>query len=295
MKKVLCILIPCLIVALILGSCGGGKKESAIEDFNEELKKSGKEIEGKISKEIGSSADINLDISQFGQIGTNLTLPDSFPEHVLPLVDDANIINVNENKENFIVSIIYTTTKRYDEVGKFYEEVFKDVENLNQYQLDNGISMNGTKDDYRINITAVAVDDKTSSVMLDVNYRQLAERNKLKETLISGKSAALPDGYPEDIFPILEGDKVTESRYEEMGDEIYYYLTILSNLSQKDIIKGYEAIWSDIEVGYKSIGSADFQFDGHRGEKYAFSLNGEIRDSEANITEYRLRVLEYKQ
>lgn len=135
MKKVLCILIPCLIVALILGSCGGGKKESAIEDFNEELKKSGKEIEEKISKEIGSSADINLDISQFGQIGTNLTLPDSFPEHVLPLVDDANIINVNENKENFIVSIIYTTTKRYDEVGKFYEEVFKDVENLNQYQL----------------------------------------------------------------------------------------------------------------------------------------------------------------
>lgn len=293
-KKVICILIPCLIIALILGGCGGGKKESAAEDFNKELKETEKEIEKNISDEIGSDVDIDFDMGDIGQIGMNLPLPDSFPKHVVPLVDDANIINVNDNKEDSAVGIIYTTAKKYDELGKFYQEVFKDVEDLNQTQLDNGIIMSGNKDGYRIAITAVAVDDKSSSVMIDVNYSEVAERDKLKEFLTSGESAALPDGYPVGIFPILKGDKITESSYQETEYEIYYNLTLLSNMSPKDIIAGYEASWNDIQIDYKSIGSTDFEFNGQRGDKYSFYINGEIKDSEANIAEYWLQIQEYK-
>lgn len=290
-KKILRILASCLVVVLILGGCGGGAKESEIKDVNKDLKEIEKEVEEKIAEETGSSVDIDLDI---GQIGTNLTLPDSFPEHVVPLMDDANIINVNDNKEDSAVGIIYTTAKKYDELGKFYQEVFKDVEDLNQTQLDNGIIMSGNKDGYRIAITAVAVDDKSSSVMIDVNYSEVAERDKLKEFLTSGESAALPDGYPVGIFPILKGDKVTESSYQETEYEIYYNLTLLSNMSPKDIIAGYEASWNDIQIDYKSIGSTDFEFNGQRGDKYSFYINGEIKDSEANIAEYWLQIQEYK-
>jgi len=293
-KKVICILIPCLIIALILGGCGGGKKESAAEDFNKELKETEKEIEKNISDEIGSDVDIDFDMGDIGQIGMNLPLPDSFPKHVVPLVDDANVVNVNEYEENFVVSILYMTKMRYDEVIKFYEEVFKDIEGIYKMQFDGGISIELGKDDYGITIQAYEVDDNNSNVMIDVNYRVLAEREKLKATLASGKSAELPYGYPEDIFPILKGDKVTDSRYSETEDRIYFELYLLSDKLSKDIVAGYEASWSDIKVNYKSISSEDFQLSGDKEDGYEFYIEERTKDDVANIIEYTISITKRK-
>lgn len=285
MKKILFILIPCLIIALILGGCGGGKKGS-------ELKEAEKEIEEKIAEEMGY--DIDFDLDELGQFGANLPLPDSFPKHVVPLVDDANVVNVNEHEENFAVSIIYMTKMRYDEIIRFYEEVFKDVEGIYKMQFDGGISIELGKDDYGITIQAYEVDDNNSNVKINVNYRVLAEREKLKETLASGKSAELPYGYPEDIFPILEGDKVTDSRYSETEDRIYFELYLLSDKLSKDIVAGYEADWSDINVTYKSISSDDFQFSGKKGDGYEFYIVGRTKDDVANIIEYTINIFKRK-
>lgn len=85
----------------------------------------------------------------------------------------------------------------------------------------------------------------------------------------------MPYGYPEDIFPILEGDKVTDSRYAETEEGIAYELYLLSDKLTKDIVAGYEADWSDINVTYKSISSDDFQFRGKKGMDMSFILLGE--------------------
>ena len=80
--------------------------------------------------------------------------------------------------------------------------------------------------------------------MIDVNYRVLAEK-KNKATHPENQPTFY--GYPEDIFPILKGDKVTDSRYSETEDRIYFELYLLSDKT-KDIVAGYEASWSDIKL-----------------------------------------------
>lgn len=278
----------CIIIMVMLSGCGGGSKQSNMDAANKELEKAEDEI-NKIAEESGSNVTVNL-----GQMGSNLKLPDNFPRDVVPLLDDANISNVIDNKDNNAIGIIYTTAKKYDEVGSFYQEVLKDADNFNNTQLDSGSMMGGTKDGYRISITAVAMEGKGSSVMIDVNYSERAEADKLKNTLASGKSVDLPDGYPEDKFPILQGDKVTDGFYSETEYEKYFDVTLISNKSMKDIIDGYENSWSDIVVEYKNLSSSDFQFEVRLGDDYSNSIDGEIKDNESKIVEYRIHIHEYK-
>ena len=74
-------------------------------------------------------------------MGTNLPMPDSFPSDDIPVLSDANIINVYENDDKTNVRIMFGTGKEYDEVLEFYQKNFLDKleEEPRATEIDGGI------------------------------------------------------------------------------------------------------------------------------------------------------------
>lgn len=111
--------------------------------------------------------------SIMGQMGTNLPIPDSFPADDIPVLSDANIINVYENNNKKNVRITYGADKEYDEVLEFYEQEFiSKLENEpSTIDIDEGIMYMCDKEGYS-NITIMIMEDPSKTykalVMLEV-------------------------------------------------------------------------------------------------------------------------------
>jgi hypothetical protein len=108
-----------------------------------------------------------------GQMGTNLEMPDSFPVDDIPVMSDANIINVYENDTKKNVRIMFGIDKAYDEVLEFYQNNFLDKleEEPSVMEIDGGIMYRCDAEGYR-NITIMIMEDPSktykSMVMLEV-------------------------------------------------------------------------------------------------------------------------------
>jgi hypothetical protein len=112
-----------------------------------------------------------------GQMGTNLPMPDSFPSDDIPVLSDANIINVYENDDKTNVRIMFGTGKEYDEVLEFYQKNFLDKleEEPRATEIDGGILFMCDAEGYR-NITVMIMKDPSktykSMVSLDVSKKK---------------------------------------------------------------------------------------------------------------------------
>lgn len=276
MKKNLCVLMIGILIIVSLAGCGNSSKAPEVAKVEEEV--------NKIAEEAGADVKVNL-----GQMGTNLKLPETFPKDVVPVLDDANIVNVIDNKDNNSMGIIFSTNKKYEEVASFYQAVLNGAEDFNQYQQDTTTILSGKKEGYRVTITAAKdPNNNNTSVMLDVNYSEIAEKEAKKSLFASTTAAALPDGYPSDILPLLAGDKLMEGRYSESDGSVNYYLTVLSDKPMKEIVTGYEAAWKEIKNPSKDMSTSSFNFQGE-ANGYSFYISGDY-DEESKTVEYSLEI-----
>lgn len=276
MKKILCVLLIAIMIVVSLAGCGNSSKAPEVAKVENEV--------NKIAQEAGVDMKVNL-----GQAGTNLKLPETFPKDIVPVFDGATIVSVIDNKEDGLVSIMFTTSKGYEEVASFYQNVLNGAENFNQFQQDANMMLTGKKEGYEV-VISVAKDHNNNSTsgMLDVNYSEMAGKMAKKDLFASKTEKALPDGYPSDILPLLAGDKLMDGRYSESDSNVDYYLTVLSNKTMKEIITGYEAAWKGITGSGKDISSSSFNFQG-AANGYSFYINGDY-DEESKTVEYTLEI-----
>lgn len=112
-----------------------------------------------------SGTDINVSL---GQNGENMPLPESFPKDVLPLTEDANIINVNDNGEGNSIGIIFKTDMSFEESITYYQNIMKDGTMMMENKKADSYIFMGSKDKYGISISISKYDGDKVSILLDV-------------------------------------------------------------------------------------------------------------------------------
>lgn len=288
MKKIWYILMIIIIIMAMLGGCGGPSKQAGLKAADEEVKKVEEEI-NEAAKEAGSDVKVSL-----GEMGSNLKAPDSFPKDVVPILEDANIVNVNDNKDSKAIGIIYLTGKKYEEAVAFYTEALGDAKNLSQQSDQNSFFMSGKKEDYGFIVSIAKTNDGNFSIYLDVSYydKAMKEQEALekKSYYDAAETVVLSDGYPAEQFPILQEDKITDSQYSESDSDISYYVYLISNKTMKDILDSYDKNWQGIENKSKDLSSSEFTLQGESG-KYQIYINGSAQDDEAKSVEYNIQLV----
>jgi len=167
---------------LVLGEPLGDNSEyddtmEKIEEMAREAEEGGSIGSGEEGGELGGLGDLGGFGEFMGEMGTNLSIPDSFPADDIPVLPGANVINVYENNSKLNVRITYGTSKSYDEVVKFYEdEFFSKLEKKPQpMDMDDGVMYMFDKEGYnRISIIIMRDTSKTYSsiVTLDVSKKK---------------------------------------------------------------------------------------------------------------------------
>lgn len=175
MKRILIIVVIILASFFVLSGCankdiqgneGNNLPKSDTNNENNKEDTSDEDSEtsiGELSEKSGMEVNVSL-----GKTGTSMSLPDSFPEDVFPLLDDANIVNVNENKDNKAIGIIFETDKSYEDTVDFYKEVVEEAKKDFEDENDTGYAAWGSKGDYSFTISINKPTHSKVGVLIDV-------------------------------------------------------------------------------------------------------------------------------
>lgn len=154
----------CLVAAMFLTMfslsfvvCCGGAETSYIE------------LEGNMAAkgiEKDDKTDINANLLKADE---NLSLPDEYPQDVIPLLDDAKLVKVNHSEGSRWVTIIFTTGKSFDSAVAFYKSVLKDGRTNIETEKDNSYMLVGSKADCNFTITIGSYEQNDVSIMIDVS------------------------------------------------------------------------------------------------------------------------------
>lgn len=289
MKKILCVFIVFLMMTSIFVGCGNKDKSKNEEASSNSVQSSSNDAE----KNSGGDIKVNM-----GNSGVNLSLPDGFPKEVVPLLGDANVINVIDNKESKAMGITYTTEKSFEDVVAFYQEVIKDGVERSESASENGYLMFAKKAGIDISVVVSKYEGEKVSVFLNVSTAdQEASGNSSaseNNNFENAETVNVPSSYPIDKLPIISGDKITEASVTEGDSTNSYYLMVLSTKKIEEIVDYYDSNWGNITNKYKTVSSKDFDLQGEI-EKYNITIRGEVQDDQLQLVEYHILIDESKQ
>jgi predicted small lipoprotein YifL len=293
MKKFLCVFTIFIMMVSSFAGCGskGGSKDSNKNEQTSNNPVKSSTNDASKNSETGVKVDM-------GKIGTGLSLPDGFPKDVVPLLGDANIINVIDNKAAKAIGITYTTGKKFEDAVAFYSQVLKDAGERSETKTDGGYLLFGKKAGIDLSVVVSKYEGEKVSILLNVSTANKetsgsttpAENNKFE----NAKTVQLPENYPKAKLPIINGDKIVEASLTESDSGKSYNLMLMSTKKIKDIVDYYDSKWGAIVNKYKNVSSQDFELQGEI-EKYSISIRGEIQDDKTQVIEYYISIDENKE
>lgn len=160
MKKIV-LLSMLALMTVVLISCSGGTKQVPEENAASQP----------VAAEAAESApEVEINVSM-GEMGENMSLPESFPKDVFPLPEDANIVNVNENKDAKAVSIVFKTGKSFDEAVAYCQDIMKGGSIGMEDKKDASYLLMGDKDKYGVMITVSKYNGENISILFNVTAK----------------------------------------------------------------------------------------------------------------------------
>jgi hypothetical protein len=321
MKKILSLLVACMLIMSVFVGCKDKDEESSNSEKTTSSTKSNDEKDDN-TKESGG---IKIDL---GKSGTNLKLPKNFPEDVVPLIKDANIVNVIDNKEAMAMGVTFTAGKDFEYAVDFYKDVLKVGEDYSEIESDTGTILYGFIEGYGVTVTIVEYDGKKVSIMLNVAYNRkdqddekddpadapvdapadtpsdnpvdtpsdnpVDEPGKGEESYFTLlEEVEIPEEYPKDIYPILEGDKTYNAMATENESGIAVYLSVASERKMKEIVDYYEKSWGTLADKSKQVSTNDFVLSGAIGNDEIL-ITGTYYDDK-KVVEYLITIYTYKE
>jgi hypothetical protein len=217
------------------------------------------------------------------------------------------------------MGVTYMTGKKMEDAVKFYRNALKDGEDYSETEVNDGMMIYAMKEGYGITAVIVEYDGDKVSIMLNVGYNQKVEEedNEDEEDIIvddnneekidnnkdnttdkavdyfkDAKAVVLPENYPKDRFPLLQGDKVTGAVVSEDNEGNTIYITMISNKDMKEIADYYEKSWGTLGDKVKTVANGAFIVSGQLG-KDGILIGGELKDDEKSV-EYFITIYTYK-
>ncbi|MEN6324731.1 MAG: hypothetical protein ABFD18_00770 [Syntrophomonas sp.] len=159
-KKIFLPLVLLLVLSLVTG-CGGGTTVNT-KDGSVTYEKDKATFEAKD----GSKAEVNVADGE----GEEASLPDDYPEDLLPIIGGAKIVLANKNEINqqssYLISL--SSSKSPQDVYDFYKDKLKDLEDLSTSQTNDLFTVNGFKGDQHLSVIITPEEDKNSSIQLGI-------------------------------------------------------------------------------------------------------------------------------
>ncbi len=160
-KKVAFILALVMVFALIAG-CGPDKtittKDGSVNLDNGKVTFQGKD---------GSKSEVDVADEKGGEV----SLPEGYPEDLVPIMSGAKIVLANRNQQNGTTSywVTLSTTKSAADTYKYYKNELKDLQEPNDMQMNNIYSLSGVKNNQQIGVIITPEDEqKVTNIQITI-------------------------------------------------------------------------------------------------------------------------------
>lgn len=99
-------------------------------------------------------------------------------------------------------------------------------------------------------------------------------------TVDEGKGVSLPEGYPKDILPIIDGGKIVLANKNEDADKkVSFWVTVSSDKPAQEVYKFYEEAVKDASETQKAQSNDGYYLAGVKGDKrFTISIDPEEKD-----------------
>lgn len=150
MRKTIAVVLTIAIAAVLFSGCGRTIKT---KDGSISLKDGSIELKGND----GSTTTIQTSDGKKGG-----SLPDNYPENLVPLIDGYKIVMSGKNTKDgkAVYTIIYECNKEIQDAGEFYKKVMDGTEDSNVTESEELIMLSGVKDKYNVSIIIARAGDE---------------------------------------------------------------------------------------------------------------------------------------
>ncbi len=203
-------------------------------------------------------------------------LPKDFPKDIFPIYKDGIVFAADKGERDGIgfYSIMAVFNTDMETVGTFYKEKIKDAENLEDQSTSDFTYFTGTLGSYEFSLSLASDSTNKKYSILTLELTAIPTVDDLLKSL---SKAELPEKYPVDLFPIIDGAALYDARESVNDGKTSYSLTIYTDKSFKDIIAFYEEkIGTSEDIG-KSISTDYFDLDG-TAHNYYFYISGDLTE-----------------
>ncbi|HHU90076.1 MAG TPA: hypothetical protein GXZ22_03345 [Clostridiaceae bacterium] len=199
-------------------------------------------------------------------------LPVSYPNDIFPIYKNARVwiafADKSSGNETFNVSAV--CKDNVEKVNSFYKDIIKDSDDLNDYSMDNIYVYSGKYEGYIFTISCAPEDTDKNYTMFTIMLEKLPSVEALLEKRNEGE---LPDNYPSNYFPIVEGAAIANASESESDGKVSYSIHIYTDKTFKEILDSYEKAIGEITNKSKSSSTSNFSLSGE-AHRYSFEISG---------------------
>lgn len=203
-------------------------------------------------------------------------LPVNYPKDIFPIYKNSRVWFAMADKssgyQTFSISAVCKESN--EKVASFYENIIKGTADFNDYSMDNIYMYSGIYEGYEYTISCAPEDADKNYTMYTLVLEKLPSADELLDSLNEGE---LPDEYPSNYFPIIDGAAISNASESERDGKVSYSLHIFTDKTFKEILAFYEDAIGEITNKSKSSSTGDFDLSGE-AHGYDFQINGHARE-----------------
>lgn len=284
MRKVLILLLTFTMVNL-MGGCFSPKIETesgTISLKDGEIEVQDKEGNTSIISTEGDNVEISSEDGTFS-LGEGMSLPEDYPGDLVPVYEGANITLASKS-EKAGKAQFWTAYEIMEEPGpvfKFYKEILEDAQNIEKMETSELYTITCEKEDMEISISVSLLSQEEGKISSIVNIHLVQIEGDSASVAIGDKEKAVevPEGYPEDVIPLLEG-KVTVGQKNVSNDRASFHIIVESEKETKDINKFYQNAFSNAQDVEQAQSASSYSIKGNLEDNYVEIYIDPIEDSE---------------
>lgn len=131
-----------------------------------------------------------------------------------------------------------------------------------------GVSVDTGDGNANVKDNKVEVKTDDGSLKVESNKIEVKTEDGKSQLSIGGEGGvSLPDGYPKDIVPIMDGSKITlASRNEDQQKKVSYWLTMSNEKDPEDVYQYYQGALTDLQEINKMESPGYYCITGAKGD-----------------------------
>lgn len=239
----------------------------------EDNKDNGKDEEdnGRDDEDDKGSEDTGSDKDIFASFPKQ-ELPPGYPAGYYPVYKGGHVwMGVQEDMgdhSRYTVAIAYN--EEFDTIIDHYEGFLSNGKDYNKTASPFGNNYTGELGGYKFDIIIMGVEKEGDLVQASISLTEIPSAGSVLKSL---DVAEIPDGYPINDFPIIDGGTLYNASESESGGIVSYTLEIFTDKTIKEIIKFYEDNLKDIADKSKTSDTDSFYMSGS-SSGYYFIIQG---------------------